>query len=105
MLKYKLGGIIVGGVLHSEKNKIGDKGVPVVTRFTNGKYDKRFKTAEIERGEIIFNRETSLKIEKLINDYNDCGCNMKLIELGKLVKLAIDQLDDKQCEINNICKL
>lgn len=103
-MKYELGGIIVGGALHSEKNEIGDKGVPVVHSFNN-KYDKRNKTAEIERGEILFNKETALKIEKLVNEYNECGCKHKLVQLGQIVKEALKNVVDKQCELNNICEI
>lgn len=107
MKKYELGGIIIGGALHSENNKIGDKGVPVIPirKFKQGGYNKNDKIAEIERGEILFNRETSMKIEQLVNEYDSCGCNGKLLMLGKLVKEALSKTNDKQCEINNICEL
>lgn len=105
--RYQLGGIIIGGALHSEKNEIGDRGVPVIpiNKYKKGGYNKYHKIAEIERGEILFNRETSIKIENLIDEYDSCGCKKKLVEIGKLVKQAILNLEDKQCEINNICEL
>jgi hypothetical protein len=107
MNRYELGGIIVGGALHSENNQIGDKGVPVISRnfFEQGGYNKKHKTAEIERGEILFNKETAVKIERLINEYTSCGCQGKLLLLGKLVKEALRNTQDKQCELNDICEI
>lgn len=98
---YKHGGIIVGGVGHNEKNELGDHGVPVVSSvsfiFSGGKYNQHAKTAEIESDEIIFNLETADAIDRLIDEYDDCKCPNKLLELGSIVKEAVSQLEDKTC--------
>lgn len=100
-LKYKMGGIIVGGVGHNQKNNIGDYGVPVVPTFafmkSGGKYDKTVKIAEIEDSELIFNLETAQNIEKLVDEYLECGCTGKLIALGSIVKEALKNTSDETC--------
>ena len=97
---HKLGGIITGGVGHDERNAIGDQGIPVVPTEEfekGGKYNKEHKVAEIEDGEIIFNKETADKIDKLVDEYADCKCPGKLVQLGKLIKEAIGELSDETC--------
>lgn len=102
---FRNGGIIVGGVLHSEKNNMGDFGVPVVPldSFNNGgKYIKNHKIAEIEKEELILNRETSSKIERLMKEYDECGCGNKLIQIGLIVKDALKNTSDETCRVE--CK-
>ena len=98
---FKQGGIIAGGVLHSEKNQLGDKGIPVVPMNSfmkeGGKYDKNAKLAEIEAAEIIFFKETANQIDTLVDEYIDCGCGGKLIALGKLVHEAFKSTTDETC--------
>lgn len=98
---FKHGGIIAGGVLHSQKNKIGDKGIPVVPvnsyMKSGGKYNKNDKLAEIESSELIFYKETADKIDKLVDEYIDCGCPDKLVQLGKVVHLALKSTTDETC--------
>lgn len=81
--------IIPGGSLHAHKNHlkdhdkalseaVTDKGVAVVT-FENG--GDIVQHAEIERGEIIFRKEISEKLEELRKD----GSDDAIIEAGKLI--------------------
>lgn len=103
--RFRHGGVIVGGVLHSEKNSIGDYGVPVVPleSFNNGgKYVKNHKIAEIEKEELILNKETSSKIEYLIKEYEGCGCGNKLVEIGIIMKDALKNTSDETCRVE--CK-
>jgi hypothetical protein len=97
---FEIGGIIAGGVLHSEKNELGDRGIPVIPiqhLKQGGEYDKNTKVAEIEKEEIIFTAETALEIDKLVDEYNDCKCPMKLVDLGKLVFEALKNTSDETC--------
>lgn len=98
---FKHGGIIVGGVLHSQKNEIGDKGVPVVPVESfmkeGGKYNKNTKIAEIEAFEAIFSKETSDELDKLVDEYNDCKCPGKLLLLGQLIYNALKNTTDETC--------
>jgi hypothetical protein len=105
---FEKGGIITGGTLHSEYNELGDRGVPVILTYhfeQKGDYDKNKKLAEIERGEIIIRKNYAREIEDLINEYNNCNCPIVLLKLGKLTKFIIDNLSDKQCDLNGICLL
>lgn len=98
---YRVGGIIVGGVGHSQNNAIGDKGVPVVSMSSylssGGKYISHDKHAEIESGEIIVNKETAMKLDHLVNEFDECGCPDKLIALGALMKEALMNTVDQTC--------
>lgn len=102
--KYRVGGIIAGGVDHSQKNSIGDMGIPVVPVAqylkSGGKYDKNSKVAEVEQKEIVFNKETALKIDELVDQYNDCKCPGKLLALGNLIKEALKNTSDETCRIS-----
>lgn len=102
--KYELGGIITGGVLHSENNKIGDKGIPLVPKNIK-EYDKSLKIAEIEKGEIIIRKRYAEDVNLLVNKYLDCKCPMVLLQLGRLSKYVIDNLSDNQCDLNGVCLL
>jgi hypothetical protein len=55
--------IIPRGVLHSQNNQIGDKGMPIIDFKGN-------KKAEIEKNELITTREVTKEIENLVNKYN-----------------------------------
>jgi len=102
----KDGGIIAGGVAHAENNNIGDKGIPVVSiesyNTNNGKYIKSDKQVEVESEEIVFNEETSLKINKLVEEYNTCKCEGKLRLLGQVILEATRNLVDETCRTS--CK-
>jgi hypothetical protein len=102
--KYEIGGIITAGVLHRERNNIGDKGIPLVPIETT-RYDNQLKIAEIEVGEIIIRDNYAKEINRLVDEYNDCKCPMVLLQLGKLTKFVIDNLSDNQCDINGVCLL
>jgi len=87
--KAKDGGqlnVIPEGALHARKNNyegdLGDqvtsKGIPVIT------YDKEgaiIQHAEIENSEIIFNKETSTKLEDLYKQYKETDDKSKKLEL------------------------
>lgn len=98
---FKLGGIIAGGVSHDEANLIGDKGIPVVSYNSymkkGGKYDLKDKTAEVESEEIVFTKETAEKIDKLVDEYENCKCPKKLVALGELIKKALKSTTDETC--------
>lgn len=102
---YEVGGIITGGVLHAERNELGDKGIPLIPAGKERVYDKSLKIAEIEKGEIIIRKRYAEDINKLVDEYEDCGCPMVLLQLGRLVKFVVDNLSDKQCDINGVCLL
>lgn len=67
--------IIPNGVLHEEKNKLGDKGMPVV-KCKSGACTKKY---EIEKDEMIFTLDTTKKVEDLVD-------KKEYAELGKFVK-------------------
>lgn len=80
--KFKRGGsikatenIIPNGVLHEEKNKLGDKGMPVV-KCNNNSCVKKY---EIERDEMIFTLATTKEVERLIKqkDFKKLGLFVK----------------------------
>lgn len=102
----KHGGIIAGGVGHAEKNMIGDNGIPVVPiksyMQSGGKYIRNDKKVEVESEEIVFNKETSDSIDKLVDEYNDCGCSGKIMMLGQVVMEAVRNLVDETCRTD--CK-
>lgn len=99
--KFKVGGIVAGGVGHDDYNEIGDRGIPVVSVKSfmkqGGKYDRKHKRAEVESEEIVFNRETAVKIDKLVDEYNSCKCKNKLISLGNLIIEALKNTTDETC--------
>jgi len=98
---FEYGGIIAGGVGHAEKNSIGDRGIPVVHAGLylkkGGTYSKEQKEAEVESKEIVFNLKTADQIDKLIEEYAECGCPGKLVMLGQLVKEALKNTKDQTC--------
>lgn len=98
VLGFKKGGafnIIPGGALHKERHHMEDniqgmdhvtrKGIPVVTTNQAGEMKQQ---AEIERNEIIFNKELSEKLEALKKAYEN-GDDNAAIEAGKLLSEEI----------------
>jgi hypothetical protein len=72
--------IIPNGVLHEEKNEMGDKGMPVVS--CGNSLTSCVKKYEIEKDEMIFTLEASKKVEKMIK-------NKDIEGLGNYVKSQI----------------
>lgn len=81
--------VIPGGALHAHKHNLNsvdedlakqvtNKGVPVVSFEAGGEVNQH---AEIERGEIIFRKEITEKLEELWKD----GSEEAMIEAGKLI--------------------
>lgn len=99
--RFELGGIIAGGVAHAEKNKLGDKGIPVVDSNNfykkGGRYSRVDKLAEVESEEIVFNLETAQKIENLVDKYLSCKCESVLLDLGYLAIDALKKTKDETC--------
>jgi hypothetical protein len=87
--------IIAKGVLHEDKNSIGDRGIPIVTK------DGKKKFAEIEKNEIVFNKDTASEIERLTKMHKDNPEDKEVLkELGNLMKGEIlNNTVDKQGEL------
>lgn len=85
-LKFQNGGkfnVIPDGALHARLHHldidgITNKGIPVVVQKKGGEVEQQ---AEVERNEIIFNLDTTKKLEALWRD----GSNEAAIEAGKLL--------------------
>jgi len=99
--KFKRGGkvketenIIPNGVLHEEKNSLGDKGMPVV-KCKNNSCSKQY---EIERDEMILTLKTTKEIERLAK-------GKKFSELGEFIKKQVLQnthsFTNKFVDLNN----
>ena len=109
--EFKQGGqmnVIPEGALHARKNnmelakegEVTHKGIPVVD-------DKGEQQAEIERNEIIFNKDLTDKIEDLYKKYNDEESSSKkddiAIKMGKiLTKEIIENTQDNTGLIQQI---
>lgn len=102
-IRFKRGGsikpsenIIPNGVLHEEYNKLGDKGMPVVSCGTS--LNSCSKKYEIEKDEMIFTLAASKEVEKLINDKD-------ISALGEYVKKQVlhntHSFTNKFKELNN----
>lgn len=93
--------IIAGGVAHSEKNSIGDRGIPVVTLIgyekAGNKYNREFKTAELESEEIVLSASATRSVLALIETYQACKCPKKLLEIGQLMKEELKNIKDETC--------
>jgi hypothetical protein len=100
-ISFKKGGsiketenIIPNGVLHEEKNKLGDKGMPVV-KCKNNSCSKQY---EIERDEMILTLKTTKTIEKLSEE-------AKFKELGLYITNQVLQnthsFTNKYIDLNN----
>lgn len=87
---YKNGGkmnIIPTGALHRELHHIDEenitkKGIPVVTKDSNGKIDQQ---AEIEREEIVYQKSVSEKLENLRDLFYKTNDIQYAIDAGKLI--------------------
>jgi hypothetical protein len=85
--------VIPKGVTHSQKNKIGDNGIPIVSA-------NKKKLAEIEVNELTLNSGLSKKVEGMITEYKKTGDEDLLKELGKIMKSEIvDNTVDLQGEL------
>lgn len=101
--KFKNGGsinVIPEGALHARKNNLTEinpelegitkKGIPVISKEEGG---EMIQHAEIERSEIIFNLETTKKLESLREQYNKSEDKAEkdnlAIEAGKLLAQQI----------------
>lgn len=102
-VEFKNGGsinVIPEGALHARKNNLTEinpelegitkKGIPVISKEEGG---EMIQHAEIERSEIIFNLETTKKLESLREQYNKSEDKTKkdnlAIEAGKLLAQQI----------------
>lgn len=98
--KLKQGGsvnVIPDGAFHSRKNNLPDeiakdvtnKGIPVISKEGG----EVIQHAEIERNEIIFHKELTIELEKLLKEYNSETNNKKkdeiAIKAGKLLTKEI----------------
>ena len=99
--------LIPDGALHARKNHIDSdyhithKGVPVIME-EGGKAEQ---IAEIEQGEIIFNLDTTKKIEELYKKYTSEGADKDAIaiEAGKLLtKEILYNTEDRLDLIQNV---
>jgi len=81
--------VIPDGVLHSQNNELGDKGIPVVM-IPEHESEEFKKVAEIERDEIIFTLEVSEKLE----EYAEKLASGKITEEELLAagKLIVDEI-------------
>lgn len=103
IIEYKNGGsinVIPEGALHARKNNLTEinpelegitkKGIPVISKEEGG---EMIQHAEIERSEIIFNLETTKKLESLREQYNKSEDKSEkdnlAIEAGKLLAQQI----------------
>ena len=102
-IEFKNGGsinVIPEGALHARKNNLTEinpelegitkKGIPVISKEEGG---EMIQHAEIERSEIIFNLETTKKLESLREQYNKSEDKAEkdnlAIEAGKLLAQQI----------------
>ena len=102
-VEFKNGGsinVIPEGALHARKNNLTEinpelegitkKGIPVISKEEGG---EMIQHAEIERSEIIFNLETTKKLESLREQYNKAEDKIEkdnlAIEAGKLLAQQI----------------
>ena len=91
--KFEKGGkvnVIPEGALHARKHnidspdldgKITKKGIPVIIEGENGIE----QVAEIERNEVIFNKEVTEKLEAFRDKYKETKDDIDAIEAGKLL--------------------
>lgn len=97
--------IIPEGKLHAHKHNLKDanpdledvtkKGIPIVTLDEGGELQQ---VAEIEKEEIIFRKEVTIKLEELYKD----GSDEAMIEAGKLISEELmTNTDDKTEEFIN----
>ena len=113
--KFEEGGkinVIPGGALHARKHdlpdeiadQVTDKGIPVVTYDAGGGITQH---AEIELNEIIFNKDTTIKLEEYHKQYNETESeeekNNIALECGKfLASEILENTDDKTGLLNEV---
>jgi hypothetical protein len=87
--------VIAKGVLHEEKNKIGDKGIPIVTK------DGKKKFAEIEKNELVLHTDVAAEIERLTKLHKANPTDKDILkQLGELMKdQIVNNTVDKQGEL------
>lgn len=95
--KLKNGGVtphavIPSGPLHSEKNNLGTKGLPVVHSETNE------KKAEVEREEIIFTKPQSEVLEKFHKELTANPSDEGYIKFGEIIGRFINGAKDMNDE-------
>ena len=95
--------IIPEGAFHHTDNKLGDKGIPVVD--VNG-----VKVFEIEKVELILNKDVSDRALFLTEKYNKTGNEEYLSEIGSIVSDELKDntysyADEYSCLNNNTCTL
>jgi hypothetical protein len=83
--------VILKGVLHSQKNDLGDKGIPVMDCST-GSCEK---VAEIEKEELVFIKDVTRQIDSYVMKYNRTKDketrNQIATQLGQFVKQQLDK--------------
>lgn len=83
--------VILKGVLHSQKNSIGDKGIPVMSCVDN----KCEKVAEIEKEELVFTKGNTRVIDSYVAKYNKSKTKSVkdtiALQLGKFIKQQLDK--------------
>ena len=84
--------VIPSGPLHSEKNNLGTKGLPVVHSETNE------KKAEVEREEIIFTKPQSEVLEKFHKELTANPSDEGYIKFGEIVGKFINGAKDMNDE-------
>ncbi len=113
--KFQEGGqlnVIPDGALHARKHtlpediseQVTDKGIPVVTYDEGGEITQH---AEIEKNEIIFNKETTTTLEELFKQYNETESEeekaLLAIEAGKfLTSEILENTDDRTGLLNEV---
>jgi hypothetical protein len=75
------------GVLHEEKNKIKKitvtrKGVPVISEVCDSKKCEIVQHAEVEKNELVLNKDTTVAIDKLRVEYKKTKDDSVLEKLG-----------------------
>ena len=98
----KGGSVIPVGVLHSPKNNIGDKGLPLVYRG--------FKVMEIETDELVLHDTPTVRIKRLRKEYSFTKDRKILLEIGNIISDEIKEntfsyTKEFECLNNNTCKI
>lgn len=99
--------VIPSGALHARKNNLPEeiakdvthKGIPVVSEKQGGGLKQH---AEIEHSEIIFTKQVTQELEKMLKEFNDGNENV-VLEAGKLLTHEIlENTNDNIGLLNNI---
>jgi len=96
------GSVIPFGVLHNQKNNIGDRGLPLVY--------KGYKVMEIETDELVLHDKPTTRIKALRKEYNKTKDRKILIEIGSIMSEEIKNntfsyTKEFECLNNNTCKI